>query len=36
MALAVKLAAAIVLAALMSVIVSCIWIMTKVTRDEWP
>jgi hypothetical protein len=36
MALAVELAAAVVLTALVSVIVSCIWIMTKTTRDEWP
>jgi hypothetical protein len=36
MAFAVEIAAAIVLAALIMVIVFCIWIMTRTTSDEWP
>jgi hypothetical protein len=36
MALAVQIAAAIVLAALVLVIIFCIWIMTQTAGDEWP
>jgi cbb3-type cytochrome oxidase subunit 3 len=36
MALAVEIAAAIVLAALILVIICCIWIMTRTASDEWP